>query len=288
MRPVLIDSNNLCYMALHSTGELSYRDMQTGVVFGFFRILLSLANAHTTNRFHFCWDSRRSVRRLKYPDYKKKRRDSRNEMTEKERERYFSMVKQARAIRTEILPRLGFNNNFLQAGYESDDIMAEIVKRHRDKWLMVTADNDMYQCLDFCDIYNPQTKKTMTAKAFKKKYGIKPNQWAQAKAIGGCDSDGVQGVVGVADPKSPTSKALKYIQGTLSKGKIFDRIEESDEMIDHNLKLVALPMAGTKEIQLQDDDLELREEEMEVLFDELGFRLFLREFDKWHIFIEPF
>lgn len=285
MRPIIIDSHNLCYMALHTMGDLSYREMSTGVVFGFFRILLTIAKKFNSRGFVFCWDSRHSIREKHYPDYKKKRNDSRKEMSEHERAQYFSMLAQREQLRKEILPRLGFKNNFVQAGYESDDLMAYLVKANKDlDWLMVTADNDMYQCLDRCDIYNPQTKKIFTRSDFEAKYNIEPWQWAYAKAIGGCDSDGVAGVKGVADPKKETSKALKYIRGELTKGVVFDRIENAHAIINRNIGLVTLPMGGLNPMLMRLAECVHNPGEFRVFFDDYNFRSFLREFDKWQIF----
>jgi 5'-3' exonuclease len=206
-------------------------------------------------------------------------------MTEEERKRYMSMAEQIKQLRTEILPGLGFKNNFLQSGYESDDLMAYIVKANKDAdWLMVTSDNDMYQCLEYCDIYNPQTKKVINAYSFVEKYRIQPHQWVQAKAIGGCDSDNVPGVPGVSDPKRETSKALKYIRGELTKGKIFERIESSYNLIDRNIALVALPLAQLDTSRLTVSDCAFDAGEFRYTFEYLGFSSFMRDFDKWEVF----
>ena len=77
--------------------------------------------------------------------------------------------------------------------------------------------------------------------------------WVKAKAIGGCDSDNVKGIYGVADPaKSNSSKAVEYIKGTLTKGKIYDKIvsEEGQNTIMRNMSLVFLPYQGGHRINL--------------------------------------
>ena len=286
-RPVLLDCNNICHIAMHSMGDLSHREMRTGVIFGFFLKLLAVAREFETHGFVMCWDSRRSIRQKHFPDYKRKRREARREMTSDEEYRYLSMVEQTQQLREDILPQLGFKNNFIQTGYESDDLMAYIVKANRDlNWLMVTSDNDMYQCLDYCDIYNPQTKKAINRNSFERKYGITPRQWVQAKAIGGCDSDNVPGVEGVADPKRETSKALKYIRGELTKGKIFDRIEASDDLIDRNIALVALPLSGVNGMRLRLAECRFDRGDFRAVFDEYGFQSFLRDFNKWEMFFD--
>lgn len=292
MRPIVVDCNNLCHIALHTMGDLSYREEATGVVFGFFRSLLTIANKFQSQNFYLCWDSRWSIRQKIYPEYKMKRIERKKEMTEVERRKYFSMVAQAKELHTEILPRLGFNNNFLRAGFESDDLMAYIVFNYdndpyvdplEDKWLMVTADNDMYQCLDHCDIYNPQTKKMMDGTAFRKKYQISPRQWAMAKAIGGCSSDNVAGVQGVGDPKSPSSMALKFLRGELKpESKVYKRIEASTDIINRNLELVSLPLHGLRTPGLNANSFDARD--FREFFDDKHFVSFLRDMKKWEVF----
>ena len=286
MRPVVIDCNNLCHIAMHSMGDLSYRDMQTGVVFGFFLKLQKIANDFKSTNFVMCWDSRRSIRQKVYPDYKRKRIEQRAEMTEEEKQKYMAMVRQVRELRTEILPRLGFRNNFLRPGYESDDLMAWLVMNNEKNWLMVSADNDMYQCLDHCDIFNPQTKKAITRLSFGKKYQISPRQWPMAKAIGGCDTDNVQGVQGVGDPKKETSMALKFLRGELKEsGVVYKRIVDSTEVINRNLELVHLPYWDFKPLRkLRANKFDAGE--FRVFFDDKHFRSFLRDMKKWEIFFK--
>lgn len=75
------------------------------------------------------------------------------------------------------------------------------------------------------------------------KFGVEPCDWHMAKAIGGCESDNVIGIYGVSDPKKPTSKALKYLQGKLTKGVIYNRItsKEGQKLIKKNLPIVTTP-----------------------------------------------
>lgn len=283
MRQILVDCNTLLYAAMHSMGDLSHKEMRTGVMFGFFLKLLSIAREFESNYFVFCWDSKHSVRRKEYPNYKRKRRESRAEATPQEEARYLSMIEQSVRLRKEILPELGFKNSFLQAGYESDDLMAYIVQAYIGDWLMITSDNDMYQCLAYCDIYSPQTKKLMTEDIFKQKYKIETHQWAYAKAIGGCDGDNVIGIEGVSDPKRESSKALKYIRGELTKGKIFERIvAHMLDIVAPNQKLVSLPFPGVNHMELQ--QCTFNKADFRVVFDDLGFQSFLRDFSKWEIF----
>jgi 5'-3' exonuclease len=208
--------------------------------------ILMIAEKFKTNDFIFCWDAGVSHRHYVYPQYKLRRWQKRKDQTEAEKKEYDSMLFQMLQLNHEVIPRMGFRNNFIQPNYEADDLLAHWVNRLHGKGrriIMVTTDGDMFQCLDKCDIWFPTKKTLFTQKDFEKKYCIKPKQWAMAKAIGGCQGDGVIGIEGVADPKHKSSKALKYLQGKLPKGVILDRIEsrEGQQIISRNLPLVLLP-----------------------------------------------
>ena len=285
MSILLIDCSNLSYAALHSIGYLSYNEKETGIIYGFLRQILSLAIRFKTNRFVFCWDAGMTHRHLMYPEYKRKRHDARKDDPEKQAA-HKSLMLQNHELIHHTLPTLGFKNNFVKLWYEADDLLAYWAnKLKNDKIIMVTSDADLYQCLDHCDIWRPQQKAMMTKKIFKETFKIKPSQWALAKAIGGCSGDNVQGIQGAADPKSTTSKALKYIQGKLKDGKIKERIEskEGQKIIERNLPLVTCPCRPEllKRMLLRKD--EFSSKKFVELFDKFRFDSFLnkKNFKQW-------
>jgi len=232
MKRLIIDSNNLGYAAHYSVGGLSSDGNRTGVIYGFLKKILFLAETFDTNQFIFCWDSKHNFRKKFYPKYKGNRWKN---LTDEQKKERVIVRQQFKELRRKVLPELGFKNNYVQWGFESDDLMASIVYDNTylkdNDFIMVTSDNDMYQCLNFCSIYNLQKNESFTKDDFIKKYKIMPEQWALAKAIGGCDSDNVKAVNDVADPKKETSRALSYIRGELKKGIIYNKIKEFEEDI---------------------------------------------------------
>jgi 5'-3' exonuclease len=165
--------------------------------------------------------------------------------------------KQFNEIRNTVLPYLGFNNNFIQTGLEADDLIASItinMATHPCEFIIVSTDKDLYQLLGTKVLmYSPRTKKTITSKQFKDKYGIPPSLWGNVKSIAGCDSDNVKGVKGVAE-----LTAIKYLTATLPKHyKTCQAIttQEGQETINRNLPLVSLPHIDTKPMTLQKDNL---------------------------------
>ena len=241
---LLIDCSTIVYAAFYTYGTLNYHGKPTGIVYGFLKKMLMLAKKFETTNFITCWDAGVSHRHSIYTQYKANRIKKRENESDEEKEQRNWMLAQSIALNHRILPYLGFKNNYIRINYEADDLLAYWVNRYKGsgkRLIMVTTDSDMFQCLDNCSIFNPSTKKLFTRKKFIDKYGIKPGEWAMAKAIGGCSGDNVKGVEGVSDPKKPSSKALKYLRDELVHGKIYDRIKTSKELIQSNLQLVSLP-----------------------------------------------
>jgi len=244
---ILVDCSTLIYAAFHAMGHLSYNGQPTGVVYGFLSRLLTLAIRFKSNDFMFCWDAGSTHRSKAYPEYKHKRAEKRKEFTQEESIAYDSLVIQSLLLMNEVLPRMGFKNSFVAENYEADDLLGMWVNKlskYRQNIVMVTTDADMYQCLDKCSIWFIKDKKLFNRKKMIHKYkGTTPEQWALAKAIGGCAGDSVEGIKGISDPKNPKSKVHKYLRGTLTKGVVLDRInsKEGQKIIKRNLPLVTVP-----------------------------------------------
>jgi DNA polymerase-1 len=232
---IIIDCNYLCYVNRFSLSEgLTYRGSRTEIVFGFLKHLLILSEHFGTRDFFFCWDSRESRRREIYPKYKANRRPDDRPEEEKELDRI--AFQQFDTIRLEVLPELGFRNIYIADGFEADDLIAKLVKKIEGTNIVVASDNDLYQLLSFCSLYNISKKQLTTKKEFVRKYGIEPEMWSEVKALSGCSGDNVSGIPGVGE-----KTAIKYLTGQLKGGKIFSKITESRDICDQNRLLVTLP-----------------------------------------------
>lgn len=250
---ILLDSNALCHKAKHTMKELSYEEKKVGVMFGYLSSILRLAKEHNSNQFVHTWDSPSSNRIKIYSMYKEKRRTGADK-TDEEKE-YDSLAKeQFDLLRTEVLPAIGFKNNFQFKGFEGDDIIASIIDNsdENQKIIMVTGDEDMFQCL--CPGVVMQRKKGLyTDKDFAKEYGIGPEMWASVKAIAGCDTDEVPGIKGVGE-----ATAIKYLTGELKvSAKGYQNIisQEGKTIIARNRQLVTLPLKGTPIPTIEKDTL---------------------------------
>lgn len=291
MSVLVIDVFNIGHIAWHSMGELDYHGLRTGVIFGFLNNILKLAVKFKTGKLVFCWDSKQSLRRRVYPEYKRPRQTK--DRTAGEIVEYEAMQAQMRTLRP-LLGELGFRNVFMRSGLEADDLMAAVIKNHQiDKeywpdplpasidWIIVTSDKDLYQLLSLdVSIYSPNQQELYTYDHFLADYRIMPAEWIEAKAMGGCHSDNVSGIADIADPaKSKTSRALQILRGDITKGKYVDRVksDEGQAIISRNRGLVGLPFI-TLEPHLSADAFQRAQ--FREIFDRLGFASFLKP-KKW-------
>jgi len=246
---ILIDSNSICHTVKHAMTDLSFHEKQVGVIFGFLRQILSLAKKFESNRFVFAWDSRSSVRNQFFPEYKGRRK---KDKTPEEKELDDIAYVQFNTLRDEILPEVGFANNFWQEGYEADDIIASIVHCNpTEKIVIISTDEDLYQLLsENVTMYSIRKKQEYTYHNLWKDFHIPPQDWVDIKSIAGCSSDDIPGVPGVGE-----KTACKYLNRQLGiTHKTYRSIKESGELIKRNLQLVTLPYPGTKCLPITNSD----------------------------------
>jgi len=272
---VLLDMNNLCHIAHYSTGNLSNDERKTGVLFGVMRQLLSLVKTTGSNRLVFFWDSRKSYRKEIYPEYKANRKHGNHD---EDRQSLYSQITE---LRRDIIPGLGFNNSFIQSGYEADDLITFfMMKRHDKEHIVVSTDQDLYQTIrDNRKIYNPIKKEFITIDVFKEKFGgLLPINYRIIKSIIGCSSDNVQGVYGIGE-----KTAVKYLKAEINNSKQFHDIQVQRPLIDFNEKLVYLPYihgpVPINELKTQKNNLTAKK--FRNIFNTYSFNSFLKEFDTW-------
>lgn len=273
---IIVDSNGLAHREAHKLSNLSYEERKTGVLFGFLREVLKLHRTYETSKFIFCWDSplSSSKRKEEYPKYKENRKGSKLEA---------EIYEQFDLLRTEILPDIGFRNIFVAEGYESDDLIAELVHSNKRNFIIATSDNDLYQLLvDGCVwIYSLHTKKEYTEADFHTEFNTTVDIWYKIKAVSGCKTDNVEGVLGVG-----TITAIKYFNGTLSPNtEAFKRIGNNQELIKRNDRLVKLPYPGTPHLRIRRDNLSI--DNFIKVCNIFGFNSFLQKenFSKWKNFL---
>lgn len=250
---LILDVSCLAWRAFYSIGDLSHEGVSTGVVYAILRDIEDLQARFGTSRVAFCFDRGRPKRCLVYPNYKQKRKDRREQdpVLMKARE---TIRKQLIALHDDYLPAIGFRNVFSQVGYEADDliaVVADAVIADDGRAIVVSSDHDLWQLIGYrIRIWNPAKPDLITQKKFGQRHGISPSMWPLVKAIAGCSTDGVEGIKGVGE-----KTAIRYVTGSLPPGKAFEEITKGHRIIDRNLKLVRLPYAGVKPVQLRPDEV---------------------------------
>lgn len=240
---IIIDSNNLCWRNFYALGDLSFRNIQTGIAFGFLRDIVNLQELLNSTDMVFCFDMGESFRTNWNKDYKANREKN---------EQRAQVSKQIRLMRMEYLPALGFSNIFAEDHFEADDLMASLcltLKEHDDA-VLVSSDRDLYQLLNNkVRIWDPRKNKPITRKSFKKEYGVPPSFWPNVKALAGCKSDNIKGIPGVGE-----KGAIAFLRDELSQtSKKYQAIMDGNEIWEKNLGIVTLPYPGTPKLTLKED-----------------------------------
>ena len=191
---ILVDGMVLAYQCEHGMGHLcSSVGVKTGMVFGFLRSLLSYKKIfgwNRTKRLIVAWDSKGQIKKaVDFPAYKGNR--IRSSLSQ--------AVYENLPLLKSVLRRTGFEQ-VSAPGYEADDILHTLVRRHYyGGSVVVTADSDLYQVLGIgCKAVVYQTsasvKELITEEAFLKNEGYQVGWYTIVKSIYGDKSDNVKGV----------------------------------------------------------------------------------------------
>jgi DNA polymerase-1 len=218
---VLIDGHALAYRAYHaipfdlttSKGEL------TNAVYGFTSMLLDVLEGVKPDYVAVAFDVGRTFRHEEYEYYKVQRAKMPNEL-KGQMERIREVINALDIPIVEV------------EGYEADDVLGTLARQAKEKGLetiIVTGDSDVFQLID------ESTKVLISRRRFsqtiiydeegiERRYGLKPKQLVDYKALVGDSSDNIPGVKGVGEK---TAKKLLKKYKTLEG--IYDHLDEVKE-----------------------------------------------------------
>jgi len=249
---MILDVPYLAHRANYAIGELEYDGQGTSVLFCLMRDVAAWGNLFSTDRFVFCFDAGRNRRLEIYQQYKQNRKPKEDEPEEEKikRQQYHEQV---RRLRDEDLFKLGYRNVFWEDGYEADDLMASICLfslPKGDQAIVVTSDADLLQVISFrVTVFDPRSGRRKTPQWFSRQYGVSPCQWADVKAIAGCQTDNVRGIDGVGE-----KSAIAFLAGRMNaEHKRFAAIVAGKDRWERNLRLVQLPYEGCPRYDLLED-----------------------------------
>ena len=203
---IIIDGNAIVHRAFHALPPMNTKDGQlTNAVYGFFAMLLKLLNDLKPEYLIVCFDRPKpTFRKLMYVGYQAKRPKMSDDL----------------APQIDLLHRVlekAKIEHFEVDGYEADDIIGTIATQSAQKNLqaiIVSGDRDMLQLVNhkvlvLFPISGITKMALFDGEKVKEKYGLKPAQFIDYKALVGDSSDNYPGVTGIG-PKTASELLNKY------------------------------------------------------------------------------
>lgn len=242
---VIVDGNAILHRAFHALPPLATKEgVVVNAVYGFITTLLKVLRELKPRYLAVTFDVAGPTFRDKiYKEYKAQR-------AEQPQELYNQLP-----ILKDLLQAFSFKI-FEKTGFEADDIIATLAKKETgSENIIVTGDLDTLQLVD--DRTKVYTLKkgvseiiTYDPKAVKERYGLKPEQLIDYKALRGDPSDNIPGVRGIGEKIAAELikkfgsieelfRAVKSGRANLPAG-VLAKLKDSEDTAFFSKKLVAL------------------------------------------------
>ncbi len=278
MKLLLVDGSALLHRAYHAYPPLTSKTGQVvGAVYGVASMLYSALIEVNPSHVMVAWDlPKPTFRHEKYVGYKAQRPKADTEMVEQ-----IPIVKS-------VIESMGILQSEVEA-YEADDIIGTLSRIEIDgEVVILTGDQDTMQLVGpKVSILTPPKGK-LPAKMYGvnevlEKYGVRPDQIVDYKALIGDVSDNIPGVAGVG-PKTASTLLSRF--KTLEQ--IYDHIEEVDDNLKQKLisgkdsaflsqDLSRIVTDMPLSIQLSDMEyVDIKKDLLKTNLEELGFKSLIR------------
>jgi DNA polymerase-1 len=236
---ILVDGHAIAFRAYHALSRMGFRTkdgMPTWAAFGFSRILFEIIEKFKPYYMIVTFDtSEPTFRKELYEGYKANRTAAPEDFSI-QMPLIFDIVN---AFEIPI---------FSKAGFEADDLIGTLARQAAERGLevgIVTGDRDLIQMVDeHISVYLPQhdqsgLKKYGVAETIEK-YGIRPDQIVDYKAMVGDSSDNIPGIKGMG-PKG----ASKLLQEFETLDNIYNNLDKIDSkrvknMLEENREIAML------------------------------------------------
>lgn len=286
-RPVLylIDGHAVAYrsfFALPSGGFSTRTGEPTNATFGFTRVLLDLLEKDQPDYLAVSFDRGLSGRDTLYDEYKGTRDKMPDELS-------VQMARIQQVVQAFNIPVLACD------GYEADDVIGTVARQAVAQGVdvrIVTGDRDLLQLLNtHVTVQLPSRKsgpdEVYDEARFVERFGLRPDQLVDKKALEGDTSDNIPGVKGIGE-KTAVNLLTQYdtLDGIYDhideiKGATRTKLESGQEMarISRELAQIQYDVPLTLDLDAcvtHDYDAG----EVERLFRELEFRTFLERFQR--------
>ncbi|MBI4231095.1 MAG: DNA polymerase I [Planctomycetes bacterium] len=230
-RLFVLDTHALCYQSFHALPPMNAPDGRpVQAVYGVVRAIQKLLREEEPEYLLAAFDAPGpTFRHRAYEAYKANRAEVPEDLRPQ-----FDLLRETLAL-------WGIPTCRVQ-GFEADDILATIARQaasHDLRTHLVTTDKDCGQLLDDRTVLvHPQTGQMTDADAFRKTWGVRPDQMADLLTLAGDASDNIPGVEGIG-PKTAASLLERF--GTL------------DALLE---RLAEVPERARKAIAAHRDDIE--------------------------------
>jgi len=252
---VLIDGNSLLYRAFFAMPHFATLENQpTNAVYGFTMMLLRLVEKEKPDVLLVAFDApAKTFRHEAYEKYKAHRKPTPDDLR--------SQAPLAREMVD------AFNAPVLEVeGFEADDVVGTMARKAEAQdydVLIVTGDLDALQLVD------PKVSVMMTVKgvsetivydekAVEERYGLKPSQLADYKALKGDPSDNIPGVRGIGDKRAVklikefgSLQNLLYDVEKVKESRIQNALISSSEQAELSKRLATIVTDVPVEIDLE-------------------------------------
>ncbi|MBR2021666.1 MAG: DNA polymerase I [Clostridia bacterium] len=215
-----VDGNSLINRAFYGVKPLTTRDgRNTNAVFGFINMLKSHLDSVNPDYAVVAFDMRKpTFRHEKFDFYKATRKGMPEELAEQ-----FDSAKAAAR-------NLGFHEITCE-GFEADDILGTLSTLGGQdlQVYILTGDRDSYQLVnENVNVLYLSTKETLVIdeNAVMEKYGVKPSDLIEIKALMGDTSDNIPGVKGIGE-----KTAIGLVQKYGSVENLYSRLAEEEKNI---------------------------------------------------------
>lgn len=225
---LVIDGNSILNRAFYGVRPLSTKDgIPTNAVYGFINIINRNLDLVSPDYCAAAFDLKApTFRHRMYSDYKAGRKPMPDELAAQ-----FPYAKQAlKALGISIVEK---------EGYEADDILGTFAATAGEdiKTFILTGDRDSLQLIDDKTTVLLATNAepiTFDREMFSEKYGVRPDQFVDVKALMGDSSDNIPGVAGIGE-----KTALKLISQFGSLDGLYESLPDDSLSAKMNEKLIA-------------------------------------------------
>lgn len=239
---IIIDANALLHRSFHALPPLATKKGQLiNAVYGFTSVLLKVFKEFKPAYMAVAYDmKKKTFRHEKYKEYKAKRVAAPDEF-------YEQIPLSKKVLDVFDIPVLE------KAGFEADDIIGTVAENNRKEKIhttIVTGDKDAFQLINnYTKVYTLRKGMSDTvtydSEAVEERYGLKPNQMIDLKALAGDPSDNISGIKGIGE-----KGAINLLKQFGSLKNIYKEIEKKGDKIDITPRYLKLLQDGKKDAEM--------------------------------------